>query len=545
MITASSFLFLTCASLLATAAGSHTNCEAITSSGVVAVSEYVSWSLDHIHTWCKDHDPSAKNQCASFAWPSDVAMPKYKKFRRNIIEWLLTVRPNIGTRPDCITRSAALGINTTSNGAGLVEAVTCDLYDFGKHRHEECVCFPVYADHIVTEYVIHNDVRTLHTTTSVFYPPEQVMQSVLLAAAEEGPPFGKAAKVMQREPRQNGCFPYCPLPGSVPKADVVRRTAVETITKTAKHGSKTTMTTTYPPVPTTTPDCNDVTFYAKRKASACGIDICMWDFIKNYTSTVSDWVTFSDARGNALRADWNTTFFLVTTTHWGTFPPFSDPSEMSSAKRTDPWSHGMVGSYSRYLTSIGLPPPKDEGQKVLGMKVKEVKAACHNETDCWRYCEKRQKKAKTQLLQLMGFATVITTIALLGMAWTLSAKWRKETWDGQSPKWMKKGGGGPQDPAPAEAVETEAGNGHERGATQVQAQDGNAGAVGTMGKAAEEGRGRPRVRFFPDDQIASAHGENGAGNGVRRVSGRNALFEVSERGSIRSRVPSLADQAGQ
>ena len=66
----------------------------------------------------------------------------------------------------------------------------------------------------------------------------------------------------------------------------------------------------------------------------------------------------------------------------------------------------------------------------------------------------------------------------------------------------------------------------------------SAATPGTLRRSAEEGRGRPRVRFTAaSEAAANAAATDEAAEGVRKVSGRQSKFEMSERGSIRSRVP--------
>lgn len=465
-----------------------------------------------------------------------MPQPKKKKFHRKWYEVILTKSPNIGTRADCITRSAALSVNTHPNKAGLVEAVTCDLYDFGKHRRHECVCFPVYADHTVHEFVVHDDVETLHTTTSVFYPPKEVVQRVLLTAAEEGQPFGRAANVLRREPRSLSGFPYCATSTSAvaAKAGLVARTATTKITS-KRHGKQTTVTSTFPALPTQEPDCNDKSYYISRTTSACEVDSCMWNFLMNFTSTTSEWITFSDESGMAIRAGWNTSLFLVTTTHWGVYPADSNPGTISVTKATDPWSSVAASAYSRYLTSIGLPPPENHTRKnIFGKEIKEAGPPCQNETDCWQYCEKNQAKMKSQLFQLLGIAALISALALFGMIWVTFCKGSTRASRRRTFPWRRQVNKTASMTTEPVLVETEQGPVIE--VMEIPQQPLRSATAGTLSRAAEEGRGRPRVRFSGTDQDFMINGANdGTADGVRKVSGRAAEFEISERGSIRDR----------
>lgn len=478
---------------------------------------------------------------AALTWPPVVTYPKHKKLHRKWWEWFAQTNPEIGTREDCIARSSALSVNTHANKAGLVEAVTCDLYSFGKHRHHECVCFSVYADHTVHELVVHNDAQTVHTTTSVFYPPSAVVQSALLAAATQGPPLPSTktgslhpVQVLRREPRTLGGFPYCPAPRPTAKPDLARRTAIETITK-RKHGQDVTYTTTFPDLPTALPNCNDASHYKTYKtdsASACKLDICMWKFIQNFTSTTSHWVTFSDAVGSPIHMDWNTTLFLVSTKHWGVLA--KGEKQFDAVKKTTeayPRMSDLALSYSRFQTSIGLPPPANKPEtNFWGKPVRpQGKLVCQNETDCWHWCEEKVHKEHVVLLRVIGLAVSLAMLAGLGMIWSAFCKPKTNDTGRRSFPWE-----GIQLPELVpEIVEIETAGGPVMEVVLVE----EASTAGTFGRAAEEGRGRARVRFFPNDRMPEAAlGNDGAPDAVRKVSGRE--FEVSERGSIRGRVSS-------
>lgn len=464
----------------------------------------------------------------------------------------MQMHPNIGSRADCIARSVALNVNTTTNVDGLVEAVTCDLYNFGKHRHHECVCFPTYGDHTVQELFISDDLQKLRTTTLMFYPPSQVVQSALLAAAIEGPPqhcrtdCSKTAAVLRREPRTLGGFPYCETPAPVSKPKLIPRTTQLAITKT-KHHKQTVYTTRYPDVPTKYPNCNAAS-YTSLKASACELDRCIWNFVRNFTSTTSDWIAFTDEFGTPVRQGWNTTAYLVTTTHWGVFPSHSSSRNMFKSRlaSTEPWQSALSASYSQYLTAIGMPPPKNKTSKKAEKQAKKTAPVCKDEVDCWQWCEKDRKSRRVQMLELIGFAAVVSLFAVAGMTWTTFFKGRTK-----EARWVLfPWGGGRSRPKhvgyTVQAVE----DGTERGLAsdvagvdlQVVAEPERAASTGTLRRAAEERRGRPRVRFAPGAASSMADvGVDGADDGIRRVSGRQtreAAYEMSDRGSIRSRIPS-------
>jgi hypothetical protein len=152
---------------------------------------------------------------------------------RNIKQRLFWIHPDLGTRLDCMARSSALHINSTRQGNGLTEAVTCDIYSLGPRRSEECVCFPVY-DHLVAEKTtVIDNVYTTLTTTSVFYPPVQVVESCLLAAASQGPPTicnhlsfdcPTSGKIISRDVTASDGFPYCPTPGRQARQHLPPRT---------------------------------------------------------------------------------------------------------------------------------------------------------------------------------------------------------------------------------------------------------------------------------------------------------------------------------
>lgn len=438
----------------------------------------------------------------------------------------------MGTRADCIARSAELNVNTHPNEAGLVEAVTCDLYDFGRRRHHECVCYPVYSKEEAHEWLAPETTHNPQRAASTFYPPPMIVQRALLAAASGGPPASctkgcpETAKLIQHQDRPLKDFPYCATPGQLVEAQVVPRTLVETRSK-AKHGKLKTYTTTYPDVPSTTPDCDDEKYLA-RSSSACAVDKCMWSFVQNYTLTTSHWITYTDASGNKLWMDWSTEDVTVTTRHWGVLPPWTNPKSMSQNRQTDPWKAAMATSYSNYRTSIGLPaPPRNEQDMKKQRKLaEEQKPVCKDEGDCWRWCEEGQKKKRKEEFVLLGLAAIITALGLLGVI-------LKKCWDARKRFEAEKEG------TELGMVDIDTQPGSTAGGTNVPQPGVEATTGDSLQREAEEGRGRGRVRFSPEGGATAATPvDEAVPEGARKVSGRQAQFEMSERGSIRNRLPS-------
>lgn len=590
-------------------------------------------------------------------WPTAIHYPHQKKFHRNWEEFIFRKQQTIGTRKDCVARSAALSINTDPNKDGLVEAVTCDLYDFGKHRRSECVCFPIYDDYVTKTLVPYRGVLTETTTTSTFYPPPVVVQNALLAAAIAAKPTPcvaciSPANVVRHTPAPLGGFPYCPTPGPVGNAGFAPMTNVETIT-IKKHHKWTTITSTFPGLPTTAPNCN-VKSYVKHGVSACAIDQCMWDFIQSYTTVTSDWVTFPDAWSNPVRMGWNTTFYLVETPHWGVYVPMTkNPTSVSRAMVTDPWSSKFVGIYSEYQTSLSLPAPTPNKKELKKQEkaAKKKKPVCCDEKTCWQWCRKRVEGNCKQYYWIFGVAIGVATAALTAMLINLCCrkyrarkakdpKRRKSTMEmveietergpvlemfeapkplgplmeemgpdietgslrtigprsasprtfgsragspgslhtirsrpgslrgvGSRDVLQRKGEEGRGRPGSLRGVESrdmlhraeEEGRGRpgslhgigSRDTLQKMGEGGKGrqgslhgvGSRDTLQKTAEEGRGRYKMRAFPEDRVVEAEHDgslrsDGASDGVRKVSGRQVKFAISDRGSIRNRKSS-------
>ncbi|KAI4807132.1 hypothetical protein E4T44_11177 [Aureobasidium sp. EXF-8845] len=222
--------------------------------------------------------------------------PERVEFRRNLKERLLHLEPGIGTRKDCIARSAALQLNSTRHANGLNEAVTCDLYSFRPKRQEECVCVPVYEDHVTLTSTVVQGVHRVVETTSVFYPPAQVVKSCLLAAATQGPPTvciplrskcQESVEVLHRRSNLPGDFPYC-----------------ATSTKNP-----------WGPLPTGS-DCER----DDEEKSLCKNDKCMWGFVKPWESPTVKLVTTTGSDDVSLFGS-VTESITITTPHWGFLAP--------------------------------------------------------------------------------------------------------------------------------------------------------------------------------------------------------------------------------
>ncbi|KAI4733848.1 hypothetical protein E4T50_15604 [Aureobasidium sp. EXF-12298] len=337
---------------------------------------YTAWSESHIATWCKDHDPSSTSQCArAVVWPSDIQYPERVELRRNLKERLLQLEPRIGTRKDCIARSSALQLNSTRYESGLSEAVTCDLYSFHPKRRDECVCVPVYKDYVTLASTTIDDVYRVLETTSVFYPPAQVVENYLLAAATQGPPTvcnpyrsscQESVEVLRRKSKVLGHFPYCstaPSPNS------------------------------WGPLPTG-PDCER----DDEEESLCKNDKCMWGFIKPWASPTVKLATVTGSDGVSLFGS-VTESITITTPHWGFLAP------ATTAVRS------TVTTTSTYNTSRF----KSKKPKSSAHPTSTPAPVCVDELDCREYCDRRIKAPKKHMMALLIGGTAFTGIAGLAM----------------------------------------------------------------------------------------------------------------------------------
>ncbi|KAI5200971.1 hypothetical protein E4T39_05509 [Aureobasidium subglaciale] len=365
-----------------------------------ATRNYTAWSESHIATWCKDHDPSSTSQCATVSWPDSIPSLRRVNLRRNWKEKLMQRKPRIATRQDCIARSSALSLTHGKNANGLYEAATCDLYYFDYTRSAECVCFPVYDDHVShTTYIDHDihDVTKVFTTTSVFYPPEQVVSRHLLAAATQGTPTTcnpkrttcpESANLVNREPRVLGDFPYCPRPGQQQKIptrtyyhdDMPSKSCKSSKTHSPKHWA----------LLNNSHACKSKD--TKEQKSQCKIDKCMWSFVRPYMSPTVAAHAVTNAKGARLFVTSITHYVNVTTPHWGFI---AHPSST-----TRPCS-----------TSLD-----SKNRKKKGKNTKIVSnPLCRNANECRAWCEKKVKTPFKRMMVLLTSVTAISALALTAM----------------------------------------------------------------------------------------------------------------------------------
>lgn len=448
-------------------------------------------------------------------------------------------RPHIGTRKDCIARSSALSINRTRNSDGFQEGVTCDLYNFGHHRRHECVCFPVFSDRTETVTYETKGIQSVTTTTSVFYPPEQVIQNYLLAAAQGGSPklctknCIYQADVLMRSPRHLGDFPYCPFPGQNVQFGLVP----QTVSPSPSPGSLSDSfsfpsTTSPPPLPTETPVCpmDD----PKDKRSQCSLDQCLWSFLDNITTTTSNRVTFTDKDGAGLYYDWNTTVYLITGTHWGTLP-----SELGGGHIASQTSgNGRVASslakqYAAYRTGIGLPPKHKAGDTDSDDENEKHRPVCTDESTCRQYCYDKDASLSRAMFLVIGFGALISAIALFGMLYRMVSKHRrslhrKNCANPQADVWYAPSRQARPQPPVAEPemesviIDTERGPVVEFVEAPAQSR-----TTGTLSRVPEEGtsrrRGGKRARI---DEATFEGSHDGTVEGVRKVSGRDSRLSL-------------------
>jgi hypothetical protein len=311
-------------------------------------------------------------------WPPDIQYPERVELGRNFKERLLQLEPRIGTRKDCIARSAALQLSSTRHANGLSEAVTCDLYSFHPKRREECVCVPVYDDHVTLASTTVQGGYRVSETTSVFYPPAQVVKSCLLAAATQGPPTvcnpyrskcQESVEVLHRRSRGFGDFPYCPTSTTVPSPNF------------------------WGPLPTVA-DCERV----GEERTLCKNDKCMWGFIKPWESPTVRLVTVTGSDGVSLFGS-VTESITITTPHWGFLVP-----PTTTRKST-------ITTTSTYDTSRF----KSKEPKSSAHPTSTPARVCLDEVDCREYCDRRIKAPKKHMLALLIVGSAFTAFAGLAM----------------------------------------------------------------------------------------------------------------------------------
>jgi hypothetical protein len=286
----------------------------------------------------------------------------------------LHLEPRIGTRKDCIARSAALQLNSTRHANGLNEAVTCGLYSFHPKRQEECVCVPVYEDRVTLTSTVVQGVHRVVESTSVFYPPAQVVKSCLLAAATLDPPTvciplrskcQESVEVLHRRQSLVGDFPYCP----------------------------TSTTNLWGPLPTGSGCERD-----DEEKSLCKNDKCMWGFIKPWESPTVKLVTTTGSDGVSLFGS-VTERITITTPHWGLLAPVTKTGKSTTT------------TTSTYNTS-GF---KSKKPKSSAHSAATPAPVCHDEIDCREYCDKKLKAPKEHMLALLIGGSSFAAFAGLAM----------------------------------------------------------------------------------------------------------------------------------
>ncbi|THY75060.1 hypothetical protein D6C86_04315 [Aureobasidium pullulans] len=429
----------------------------------------------------------------------------------NAPEWFLQVNPNIGTRKDCIARSSALHIDSTTHKNRLSEAVTCDLYNFHPQRRNECVCFPIYRGNVTQISTVVHDMYKVFETTSVFYPPVQVVESCLLAAATQGPPTvcnshkskcPKSVQVVSREPRVLGGFPYCPTPGRQARQHLPARTLAEswkyaiTSTSTSIKSSPTKDWSSLPTAAT----CEKNETRAEKKQ--CRQDMCMWGFLQAWMSPEVKAVTALDSNGVFLFATERTDYATMTGPHWGTVAnPASTttpwPTTTFKGKKTktkSTYDTSMLKSVESHLKEIGMT------ELVSSKPTSRPKLVCHDEFSCREWCSLKEGKSFSRMMWLLGGGLAVTAVAGLGMAlksWGkhIGLRWRKSRAERRrkAEKDIQESESVTTDPGPVQGLElvriSPAGN-----------------------------RGRGRVRFQGDGADSTFDMSDGSDNGLMRVS---------------------------
>lgn len=280
--------------------------------------------------------------------------------------------------------------------------MTCDLYYFNAKRRDECVCFPVYNNHVTRESKTIDGVCRFRETTSVFCPPAQVVESYLLAAATQGPPTAcnshppdcpRPVEVIQREPRVLGRFLYCPTPGLKAQRDLAARTAG----RGDDYGSSTTTVSpsknSWGPLPTDSNCGRD-----KEEKSLCKNDMCMWGFIKPWESPTVKMVTVTDPDGVSLFGS-ITESTIITTPHWGFLAPTST----------------IESSTTTATTSYDTSRFKSKRPKSSSLSASAQPRVCHDELDCRKYCDRKLKAPMKHMMVLLVGGTVFTALAGLAM----------------------------------------------------------------------------------------------------------------------------------
>ena len=285
--------------------------------------------------------------------------------------------------------------------------MTCDLYSFHPKRRNECVCYPVYSDHVTSITAVVQGMYRALETTSVYYPPIQVIESCLLAAAAQGPPAicdphrskcQESAEVLYRTQRVSGDFPYCPTPG----LHASSHQPIRTIAPWRSHHTTTVTVTSsndWGPLPTGS-DCKR----DGEEKSLCKNDKCMWGFLKPWESPTVRLVTVTGANGVSLFGSVKESV-NITTPHWGFLAPAT--TTRKSTTTTSSYDTSKFKSKKPESSAHSTSPPAP---------------VCTNELDCREYCEKRIKAPKKHMMALLVGGTAFTGIAGLAMLLKIYSK---------------------------------------------------------------------------------------------------------------------------
>ena len=270
------------------------------------------------------------------------------------------------------------------------------------------MCYPVYSDHVTSTTTVVQGIYKVLETTSVFYPPAQVIESCLLAAAAQGPPTicnphrsrcQESVEVLYRTQRIFGGFPYCPTPG----LQASSHQPVRTIAPWRSHHDPSTTvpsSNSWGPLPTGS-DCGR---HGEDK-SLCKNDRCMWGFIKPWESPTVRLVTVTGSDGVSLFGS-VTESVNITTQHWGYLAP-ATTNKKSTTTTTSTYNTSKFKSKKPKSSAHSSSPPAP---------------VCTNELDCREYCDRKIKAPKKHMMALLIGGSTFTGIAGLAMLLKIYSK---------------------------------------------------------------------------------------------------------------------------
>ena len=386
--------------------------------GQLKLSTYGARSMQQVAHVRYDHmrDEWKADSFIAVHWPTSIPTPILARPKRHALEVLLLQHATYGTRKDCIARSSALLVNTTTNDDNkLAKAVTCDIYDFQKTRSDECVCFPVYRDKITSEDRGHGIV------TYEFYPPPPVVRRHLMEAAIQGPPqtctgddCPKSVGLLSRSPVALDSFPYCPSTALRPTIQLAPRTLGD-------HFSHTTDPSSIPTTIEKPPKCS--LGLPSLLSSKCILAQCIHQYQVHYNSTSSTYTTWSDKNGVPLFANWSSSVIWITTSHWGT--PGTSPGQATLTPSTESprWPQATASAINEaalfgYFNSTDFEMPEP--------------LKCSNSTSCTLHCQEIVHSQHHFTQKAIVIASAISILALGGMIWSWwrgagrQRRWEKE-----------------------------------------------------------------------------------------------------------------------